>query len=837
MRWKARISALLAAVMLGGLLPAPAGAAPSEQADAPAIKKLMLSTTGIESPKTYEETVNYTRPPQSYIYFGVNDAYDEKRPIKWRVLDAEKASDNEDKKGMFLLSEYALAPMQLGFGWTNQWEDSTVKEWCAAYVNHESYQNFTAEESGAMLITSKNEAELERFGSSVRREDKAFFLSVPELNKYVARTRGDAWKAKQYHSAGEVVSWWLLTRYGQGNSVTFVGDDGVELPVPPQDENLWARPAMNLNSDQVVFTTPAAGMGGELGKLSAIENYPADADGAREWRVALKDESRNFNLITQEPGILQGSSGSISYSGAKTGENEYISAILMQDGQPLYYSKLKRSDVANSAARLSIPEDIPVGDYTLYVFNERDDGANKTVLVNDFRDKGIRLQVTENPKPKLTNGSVQRHGERDMEVTFTSDKEGTFYYLLAEEGAPEPTVSDIKAQNGDHTCKVGTNVIWSSGLHVKTAKKIYIVATAFGMDSDILKLDIPPYAPYTLTVRLEGGDGSDKSGNYQENDRISLTAGKKEGYTFVRWESTNGGTFADATAAQTMFTMPAGDTTVTAVWAQSAPSSPSGSSGSSGSSSAPASYQNTAAPAENGTVTLRPARASRGATVTVTAAADEGYRLASLRVTDANGGEIALTERGGGVWTFVQPGGAVTVRAAFEEIPWVNPFTDVAEGDWFYEGAKYAHKNGIITGVGGARFAPNDASTRAMFWAVLARLRGETVEGAGWVEQARSWAVSAGVSDGTQPEDGLTREQLVTMLYRFSGEPDTTGNIGVFADSERVSPYARTPMAWAVETGIVSGVTADTLAPQSGATRAQLATLLARLADRLPAAN
>jgi uncharacterized repeat protein (TIGR02543 family) len=103
--------------------------------------------------------------------------------------------------------------------------------------------------------------------------------------------------------------------------------------------------------------------------------------------------------------------------------------------------------------------------------------------------------------------------------------------------------------------------------------------------------------------------------------------------------------------------------------------------------------------------------------------------------------------------------------------PWENPFTDVLEDDWFYEDVEFVatHEPMLFEGTGANTFSPNAAMTRAMLWTVLARLSGETITGVAWARDAQAWALEAGISDGTNSDQFVTRNQIVTMLYRFAG--------------------------------------------------------------------
>ena len=140
----------------------------------------------------------------------------------------------------------------------------------------------------------------------------------------------------------------------------------------------------------------------------------------------------------------------------------------------------------------------------------------------------------------------------------------------------------------------------------------------------------------------------------------------------------------------------------------------------------------------------------------------------------------------------------------------------------------YVAKHGLMTDVGNGRFNPDGAVTRAMVWTVLARMAGEDTDGgATWYSKAQIWAMETGVSDGTKPMESITREQLAAMLYRFEGSPKVSGNLSAYPDGNTVSDWAADAMVWATETGLINGINGY-LKPQSGATRAQLATMLMR---------
>ena len=158
-------------------------------------------------------------------------------------------------------------------------------------------------------------------------------------------------------------------------------------------------------------------------------------------------------------------------------------------------------------------------------------------------------------------------------------------------------------------------------------------------------------------------------------------------------------------------------------------------------------------------------------------------------------------------------------------------FNDVSSTHWSKGDIDFVSARGLFTGVSEALFAPEDPMTRAMFMSVLARYAGDdtqAVAGEPWYAGAREWAMKNGVSDGTMMNASITREQLVTMLYRYIGSPETNADLSNFTDAQSISGYATDAMNWAVAEGIIGGMTSTTLAPQGTATRAQVAAMIHR---------
>lgn len=161
--------------------------------------------------------------------------------------------------------------------------------------------------------------------------------------------------------------------------------------------------------------------------------------------------------------------------------------------------------------------------------------------------------------------------------------------------------------------------------------------------------------------------------------------------------------------------------------------------------------------------------------------------------------------------------------------PSALPFVDVSVNAWYYESVKAAYEAGLMNGVTDTEFAPNATLTRAMIWTILARASGvDTEGGATWYAKAQEWAVTKGVSDGEDPMGNVTREQLVTMLWRLNGSEVMTGYIGNYIDTGDISEWANQAMLWAVQNGIIEGDENMALAPKADTTRAQAATFFVR---------
>ena len=242
----------------------------------------------------------------------------------------------------------------------------------------------------------------------------------------------------------------------------------------------------------------------------------------------------------------------------------------------------------------------------------------------------------------------------------------------------------------------------------------------------------------------------------------------------------------------------------------------------------------------NGTVTANRRYAERGDTVTITVKPDDGFKLDDLTVTDKNGKELKLTDKGNGKYTFTMPVGKVEINAAFVKEVETSPFSDVSTSAYYYEAVKWAQEKGITGGIGNGLFGPNQPCTRAQIVTFLWRAAGSPepkamssfadVSTDAYYAKAVAWAVENGITTGTgdgkfSPDATCTRAQSVTFLFRAIGK--LVDSKAEFSDVLTDSYYANA-VAWAVENGVTNGIGDGLFGPDNSCTRAQIVTFLFR---------
>lgn len=408
MRLKKILASVLTTVMLAACVPITSvyAAEPSETEQGAQIaeKNINLYTSAIDA-------ADAENNKWDYIYCGTYGA--DKVPIKWRVLSKTgnggsylDDSDNvvEGDKAMFVILENAVLMGAYDDSATD-WQTSNAKLLSEQF----KADAFSASESALVLKTTKSEGAMNLFHtgwkSNVLTDAQMFYISAYEANEYLGSVnQSEGLKAFDFDGKG--VNWGLRSAITQTDGyIGAVTVDGTVMSNTVDTVNIATRPAFNLNLDDVLFTSNT-----KVGKLQ--EEYFSgriykNADVTDEegcYRLTLKDESRGFAVQdTTARTASQGGSLTFQCTDAMVGDNEYISAMIVNsDDEVLYYGQLRRvlrNNANEMRATLKIPDDIVGGDYTLKLFNEQLNDKNGTEntkyitdLSSDFVDIPLKVE-------------------------------------------------------------------------------------------------------------------------------------------------------------------------------------------------------------------------------------------------------------------------------------------------------------------------------------------------------------------------------------------------------------------------------------------------------------
>lgn len=457
MKPKRRILSLLLAICLVvGIMPTAAFAANNDKA-------IQLGASNISG---YDSTNGY-----DYIYYGEWD----NSPIKWRVLDEQTNTQNE---GLFLLSDVLLGTGTYGGVYfdnsgsdSNVWQNSTAQTWCKNFYSN----NFSSKEQNAVLATTKSDSAYtstsfgDAYGVSSLSGDKVFFLSAEEAeNSAYGFTDDNARIANYGNSAG---GWWLrspdasVTDYA--GLVTIFGY--VNYHIVYFD---WAaRPAFNLDLNSVLFISAAEG--GKISAAASGGNQGGEAAGSifeigdytgNEWKLTLKDECRRFsaNVNGQTNVSAQaGDSVQITYSGAETGDKEYVSVLLCDSSDTvLYYGNIAQNSESGTAT-VSLPSGLAAGDYKLEVFSEQCNGNYKTDYASSFQTINLKVPLSLETTPNATFTAASDNGgvlsDVDVSMKYSVDGGSTW------NGITDTTmaITGVTASNDVKVYKPGNGITTS----------------------------------------------------------------------------------------------------------------------------------------------------------------------------------------------------------------------------------------------------------------------------------------------------------------------------------------------------------------------------------------
>ena len=510
-------------------------------------------------------------------------------PIKWRVLENANGQ-------LFLLSDQNLDVFQYHTEEEDvTWETSTMRSWLNGYSAEQNtggssgtdYTSdnfigaaFSEKEQKAIAETEVVNDDNPTYGTEGgdNTNDKIFLLSIAEANNdsYFADNNSRIATNTAYVAGGGKIGggmlgvgaadyWWLRSPGDCDDLAAYVYDyGGVNSHGSIVYNDTYAvRPAFNLDLNSVLFTSAAVGGKSATGMdrgLTAVNGYSDN-----EWKLTLLDEAHNSFEISNATITDSGDTIDFSYSGAATGTNEYISAVVVDNGAITHYGRILQPGSTSGTASFTIPDGVTLSDTVkLYVFNEQYNSDKMTDYASQLKE--ISSSTDDTTAPTLTAGTATRDSETTATVKFTSSEAGSYYYEVVNSGENQPT---IDTDGTGTTCGTTEQTISLTNLSDTSAKDIYIVVKdAAGNVSQPLTIQIPAYTFNTFTVTVnvdpsEGGTASADPPVAAEGTEVELSASPSTGYHFKGWQVTEG---TVSIGVDNKFTMPAEDVTVKAVF-------------------------------------------------------------------------------------------------------------------------------------------------------------------------------------------------------------------------------------------------------------------------------
>lgn len=372
-------------------------------------------------------------------------AYYEKNPIKWRVLSVSGS------KVMLLADKNLDVVRYHNSDSAVTWSSCSIRSWLNNESDKDSFIKtaFSDKETDEIKTTAIAKESANGYDTN----DKMFLLSVSEANNTsygftetenpnINPTREAANTDYVYgggrNGSGDLLpsgvtdAWLLRTPGGYNNYVSVVGmKGGVDTYGAQVNINSYAvRPAMNLSTDSVAFMSRPDGKTVNVGVLA--EN---GENASGEYKLTLQDSEREFELEESALVGYKGEEVKFRYKGAKFGDNEYISAMILDDNSVVtYYGQVANSVGESGEAKLKVPENLANGSYTMYVFNEQINGDGKTDYASRF--VSVELEVTTLKKVTVTF---------DGEETTVKEK-----YTFGENGALPENVTGYRVVRGEN---------------------------------------------------------------------------------------------------------------------------------------------------------------------------------------------------------------------------------------------------------------------------------------------------------------------------------------------------------------------------------------------------
>lgn len=829
----------------------------------------------------------------NYLYFGKFGT----DPILWRVLSASgNATGDKDSlsqgevpvsnnDAMFLLSEYLLGQgANGGLQFTSntqetnvRYKDSKAQEWCKmATASDSPYKAFTAGELSAMLGTTKSDPEyagknwrnkVYAAAENILENDKVFFLSAEEAANAAYGFEEEGKLIAYYNNAA--TEWWLRSAITDSNAksvgaVTYSSTYGWELCPKPATGYAPARPAFNLSKNDVLFVCTADGV-----KTGTVGSTLTETESnlSSEWKLTLLDKSRDFSVTETEVEKFAGGTLTLHYTGAQTGQNEYISAIFYDaDGKAAYYGRLKNltggETDAEGSVELTVPAGLGEGEYKLVLFNEQYNGAKQTDYASSFCTVSLTV---DNTAPVLSGFAVSRASNSTATVDFTADEQGT-YYSVVNGSESEPSM-DLEG--------VGTEMVKGSqtlDLSDVSSGKSYLHIVAKDVAGNVCRVQTIPILGFlpaptnadwddAVLGKASWGAVEHASGYSIQLYKDGTALGSAETVTETNYTFTIPEPPAEDSNDSTTTTPTLPDNAITEAGTYSFRVTALGNGTDYSNSVAAESARHlssiTVEENENGTITASARYAVSGTEITLTGNPNSGYRFSKWSLTP----ELTVTDN-----KFTMPEGAVTVSAVFARRSSSSTYP-ITVKDSKNGSASSSHKSAssgttvtitvmpdkgytletlTVTDKNGKEVKLTEKNGKYTFTMPASKVEINAtfmddnamlnyfvdVKANDYFYDAVLWAAQNGITSGTDavhftPDGVCSRAQAVTFLWRAAGSPAPKSVSMPFTDVPKGS-YYEMAVLWAVENGITKGTSDTTFSPDATCSRAQIVTFLWR---------
>lgn len=346
---------------------------------------LRLQKTMQNGTDALNKTVNRASAP--IVYFGQNQ---ENKPAAWRVIGYDGNGVTSAQGDITLLAAGAMGVIPFAdIILYNEYAPSNLKTAIDALAGKLTAEENAAVKKRALTSGSYNGENTDCIAGG--QVDNAVFW--PLSTKEAIAVNNDLRALDPAHPNWVTSSWWLRSPGSKTFYVAIVSSDGSVqysgASIRKKNNHRTVRPAFNLNLNSVLFASAAVG-GKPEGGLTPISEYSGN-----EWKLTLLDSSRNFAVTEKAVSGAPDDTVTLHYTGATTGINEYISAIIADNSGTQYYSRVAQPTAESGTVEIKIPSDLAPGDYTLKVFNEQYNGDYNTDYASKFTD--IALTVENQP--------------------------------------------------------------------------------------------------------------------------------------------------------------------------------------------------------------------------------------------------------------------------------------------------------------------------------------------------------------------------------------------------------------------------------------------------------